>query len=1017
MRKLILAFTVLFSLANNNQLIAQDQLWGVTSQGGIVNNGVIFKTNPDGTNYSVKYEFQGPPLGYSPQGKIIELPNGKLYGTTSKGGAFDIGTIFEFDPSSMTFSKRFEFSKDINSPTAVNGNSPTSLILMQNGKLYGLASGGINNTGVLFEYDPILNVYTKKVDFVFDSNGYYPSGLTLASNGQLHVSTTYGGITGYGALLAYNPSSNALTKVFDFSSSTGKNDRELTQILNGKLYGTTSSGGLNNNGTLFEVDLNTNTYTKKVDFLTSSTGSGSGSALILAPNGKLYGTNATGGANNFGVLFEYDPSANIFTKKFDFISSTGANPVGLNILANGNISGLTTYGGAFDNGVIFEYNFTTNQYVKHFDFNITLNAGIPTGYLTQASNGKLYSACAYGGLANAGAFFQFDLSNSVYLKIIDFIPADGKNPEGGLTEALNGKLYGITRSRESPRYGNLFEFDPITSAIKTIKRDLINITEGGLTLASNGKLYGMDRNGNTGELFEFNPTDGQFSIKYSFQTSTSNGYYPEGRVIQANNGKLYGITHNGGTADRGVLFEFDLATNTYAKKIDFNGTTMGAFPSTSLVQASNGKLYGATSNGGTNSYGVLFEYDIASNSFSVKYNFLTSTNGGVYITEMSNKLYGLSGSTFFIYDVVTNTYSSKALDSNTGYYSYGNLFYSNSKFYGLTVLGGANGFGTLFEYDPVSDAFTKKIDFTGTNGASAYGSLAGWSKLGQSITFNSLPSKTYNWDGPFTLSATASSALAVSYSSSNTSVATVSGNTVTITGAGVTTITANQAGNTYYNAATSMGQSFTVNKAAQGIIFNLDFHPHKKYGDAPFDAGATVYTGLPITYTSSNPAIATVSGSTITITGAGSVTITANQPGDANYLAAPPANQTLIIDKADQFITFNSLPTEVTCGSKIIRPAAASSGLPITYSSSNTSKVIVSGDTLKVISGTGGSSVTIIAKQSGNANFNAAATITKGVHTGLGTQIISFNTLPAQVCVNTTLPLVATASSGLSGNI
>ena len=92
-------------------------------------------------------------------------------------------------------------------------------------------------------------------------------------------------------------------------------------------------------------------------------------------------------------------------------------------------------------------------------------------------------------------------------------------------------------------------------------------------------------------------------------------------------------------------------------------------------------------------------------------------------------------------------------------------------------------------------------------------------KLNQTIIFNTLPSKTFG-DPSFSLSATTSSGLSISYSSSNTSVATVSGSTVTVIGAGSAIITASQAGNSNYNAATNVQQTLTVNKASQSITFN-----------------------------------------------------------------------------------------------------------------------------------------------------------------------------------------------------
>jgi len=84
-------------------------------------------------------------------------------------------------------------------------------------------------------------------------------------------------------------------------------------------------------------------------------------------------------------------------------------------------------------------------------------------------------------------------------------------------------------------------------------------------------------------------------------------------------------------------------------------------------------------------------------------------------------------------------------------------------------------------------------------------------KGNQTIIFGALDTKT-STDVPFSLTATVSSGLAVSYASSNTAVATVSGSTVTIVGIGSTTITASQPGDLNYNAATSVDQNLTVNQ-------------------------------------------------------------------------------------------------------------------------------------------------------------------------------------------------------------
>jgi hypothetical protein len=107
-------------------------------------------------------------------------------------------------------------------------------------------------------------------------------------------------------------------------------------------------------------------------------------------------------------------------------------------------------------------------------------------------------------------------------------------------------------------------------------------------------------------------------------------------------------------------------------------------------------------------------------------------------------------------------------------------------------------------------------------------------KANQTITFGTLSAKNVG-DPTFTLGATANSGLAVSYTSSNTSVATVSGNVVTIVGAGTTTITASQPGDTNYNAAVSVNQTLTVNAATPACGTVLVRHAPILNGNAGVD--------------------------------------------------------------------------------------------------------------------------------------------------------------------------------------
>ena len=158
----------------------------------------------------------------------------------------------------------------------------------------------------------------------------------------------------------------------------------------------------------------------------------------------------------------------------------------------------------------------------------------------------------------------------------------------------------------------------------------------------------------------------------------------------------------------------------------------------------------------------------------------------------------------------------------------------------------------------------------------------------QSITFGPLNNVSLG-TAPFTVSATASSGLAVSFASTTSAVCTVSGATVTLAAVGTCAIQATQAGNAGYAAATPVTQSFQVTPESQTINFGV--LSNQALGTAPFTVSATASSGLAVSFASPSPAVCTVSGATVTLVAVGTCTIQATQAGNADYAAATPVNQ------------------------------------------------------------------------------------------------------------------------------
>src|SRR3984885_3724524 len=128
---------------------------------------------------------------------------------------------------------------------------------------------------------------------------------------------------------------------------------------------------------------------------------------------------------------------------------------------------MTNGGGSSRFGVIFSFDPSSSSYTKLKDFD-GINGGHPSGRLTQASDGKLYGM-AGGGSSGKGVIFSYDPVSSTYTKLKDFDGTNGGNPSGNLMQASDGKLYGMTNGGGSSSYGVIFSFDPSSSSYTKLK--------------------------------------------------------------------------------------------------------------------------------------------------------------------------------------------------------------------------------------------------------------------------------------------------------------------------------------------------------------------------------------------------------------------------------------------------------------------------------------------------------------------------------------------------------------------
>ncbi|MBN2638745.1 MAG: T9SS type A sorting domain-containing protein [Bacteroidales bacterium] len=337
------------------------------------------------------------------QNNLLEY-NGKIYGTTYTNGSYSgkhagpgYGTIFTYDLNSTfdNFRKIFDFN---DSTDASAGRFPMSgLTVGANNKLYGVSSFGgnsLNGRGVLYEIDPANNdafrVVLKFPDTVLRAS----DNLVLADNGKFYGLAT-------GSEFSTDPKQWAIREydvdqgTFEdlFQTDVDSSEYNFSQILyqNNKLYGVVARSNNERSGYLFEFDLDTKQLTKKVIFAANGQADGSwGQAnLSVSSKGTFWGTTNQGGvnvgaysANTAGVIYEFNPTDGSFINHHSFLpDSGGKGPVystlvetkvdDTGIPENKQASAIHAFPNPTTNAVKFDLDSDKVQTVEYFVFDVS----------------------------------------------------------------------------------------------------------------------------------------------------------------------------------------------------------------------------------------------------------------------------------------------------------------------------------------------------------------------------------------------------------------------------------------------------------------------------------------------------------------------------------------------------------------------------------------------------------------------------------------------------------------------
>src|SRR6218665_1170186 len=437
MKRFTILSTFLFILLSNTAFCQTTELWATNSRGGDDNFGRIVSVDPATNAVNEVHKFPATYSGAQLQRNRNILYNGRLYGVTMQGGKYDSGVLYSYDPVTNSSARHHDFKID------EGGGMPVKGLIMLNNKMYGI---GTSNSlswpvyGFIFEFDPATNVYTKKYDLTNDVGGL-TSTMLSAFNGKLYGVTGWYGPGNFGAIFEYDPVTNTCVNKINLTNdgTIGRDCFSGLTLYNNKFYGAMRFGGDNGMGVIFEWDPVSNIYTKKYNLLADGPRDFTGSFTV--DGNLLYAaTNqGPGSMSNYGAIVAFDPAGSTLDIKIVFDFATGGGSYADIIKYNGKFYGSNTVGGANSRGAFFEWDPVTNAITARA--HATLESGeMPTGTFAEA-NGKLYTTCLYGPVS--GTMIEWDPITHNFAKKFDFGASNGNRIETKVVYH-NGLVYGVT---------------------------------------------------------------------------------------------------------------------------------------------------------------------------------------------------------------------------------------------------------------------------------------------------------------------------------------------------------------------------------------------------------------------------------------------------------------------------------------------------------------------------------------------------------------------------------------------
>jgi uncharacterized repeat protein (TIGR03803 family) len=572
------------------------KLYGTTGY----SDGTLFRFDPATAAFTILHTFSTDEGG--PWGELLQAADGKLYGTTN-GASFgsnpDRGIIYRYDLSTSTYTTLHVFAG------GVGGNDPEAGLLQAvDGRLYGTTTrGGSGGSGTLFRYDPATGTHVVLRHFIAADGASPAARLITGPDGALYGTTdSGGGSTNGGTLFRYHIATAAFTTLERFDGTHGfRPHAGVVDSGDGRLIGATATLGLGL-GTLYRFDPSGG------DLVTVHVFSGAGpatpvSTLARDRYGVLYGTSVDGGPTAMGTIFRYDVSTAELTALHSFTESEGRNPRdGVIATRDGTLLGTTPDGGPNHFGTLYRLDPVSGSLTTLHNFGFNTAPG-PLGTLAEAEEGTIYGTTSTDpGSHGRQTIFRYDPNAGTVSTVFQTFTTGSFN---GVAMGSDGALWGTTTG--GPNI--LFRFDPVQQWLTREHYFSLEDPRSGVVEAKDGRLYGVTAGGGPvgrGTVYRYDPALATYTVLHSF--SGPDGAYPTSTLVQGVDGALYGTTQGGGPNDLGTIFRFDPRAQPPASVRTlhaFSGAD-GSRPIAGLVEGVDRGLYGTCSAGGANDGGVLF---------------------------------------------------------------------------------------------------------------------------------------------------------------------------------------------------------------------------------------------------------------------------------------------------------------------------------------------------------------------------------------------------------------------------